>query len=196
MIRNIVFDLNGVLLTYSKDALMKIADGDARRMFSMLSVLRSKQWQTYNLGTYRHVEECLKDYAKTTRSDPEDLKVLLTRFHEECYRIDDDLTSFMKDHPEYDYYLLSNTVYEQVEVLKMMPFYPLLKGAYCSCDVGMMKPAPAFFESFLKTFDLDPKECLFIDDGWKNTLAARQLGFRVITHFNRRNTLKKLGKGV
>lgn len=45
-----------------------------------------------------------------------------------------------------------------------------------SGDVGMIKPNEDIFLYFLKKFNLDPKDCIFIDDQISNINTAKKLG--------------------
>ena len=51
---------------------------------------------------------------------------------------------------------------------------------YFSCDLKMMKPAPAIFRYVLDAERLDPAETLFIDDSPRNVEAAARLGIRTM----------------
>lgn len=67
-----------------------------------------------------------------------------------------------------------------------------------SGHIGLNKPSKSAFEYLLKTYNLDPKECILIDDQWINILAAQKCGIRTIHMFNHdyddvRRQLKKLG---
>lgn len=49
-----------------------------------------------------------------------------------------------------------------------------------SCDVGLRKPDPKIYEIALKQLKCDPDECIFIDDKKRNTDAAEKLGIKGI----------------
>ncbi len=46
--------------------------------------------------------------------------------------------------------------------------------------IGHIKPDPSAYEYLLKTYNLDPKECILIDDQKINTDAARKFGIKTI----------------
>ena len=45
-----------------------------------------------------------------------------------------------------------------------------------SASIGLIKPQKAAFEYLINTYQLDPKECIFIDDSYDNILAAQECG--------------------
>ena len=51
---------------------------------------------------------------------------------------------------------------------------------YTPSRAGALKPDPHIFESFLAEYDLQPHECLFIDDTQKNVAAAQLIGIDAV----------------
>lgn len=82
-------------------------------------------------------------------------------------------------------YLLSNVGHTACTQLKttMNSLFSLFDGLfYPQKEEGyLQKPNPAFYQAFLKKFDLDEamirQRILFIDDNFSNICAAAQLGF-------------------
>lgn len=57
-------------------------------------------------------------------------------------------------------------------------------GVVVSSDVKMIKPNPAIYEHIVKTYNLNSKECLFIDDVKENVEAAKAVGMEGIIFQN------------
>ena len=58
----------------------------------------------------------------------------------------------------------------------------------------MRKPAPEFYQILLNRHHVKPEEALFIDDNYRNILAAEKLGIKSI-HFTSAGELReKLGE--
>jgi putative hydrolase of the HAD superfamily len=53
----------------------------------------------------------------------------------------------------------------------------LFDKCYLSYEIGLTKPDKAIFEYLLADAGLEPRECLFIDDGQKNIDTATAMGF-------------------
>ena len=65
-------------------------------------------------------------------------------------------------------------------------------GIVVSSDIKMIKPSPAIYEYILKTYDLNPEECLFIDDVEVNVKAAEAAGIKGFVFRNNYGELKKV----
>lgn len=85
---------------------------------------------------------------------------------------------------KYKLILLSNTNALHIECIKKhISFYEDFKACfskfYLSHEIMMRKPDATIFEFVLSENNLNPEECLFIDDTFENTEAARALGISV-----------------
>ena len=65
------------------------------------------------------------------------------------------------------------------------------EGVVVSSDVKMIKPNPAIYEYILKTYNLNPEECLFIDDMEVNVEAAKAVGINGFVFRNNYEELKR-----
>ena len=63
-------------------------------------------------------------------------------------------------------------------------------GAVVSGQEGVIKPSPEIFRRLLDRFDLDPAETLFIDDSERNVDGARSVGLHA-HHFMDAPTLRR-----
>lgn len=84
--------------------------------------------------------------------------------------------------------LLSNDVSEWSRYLREKFALDFLDTVIISADVQCRKPALRIYERFLNQAQTNAKECVFIDDRYKNLSAARMLGLRTI-HFARETTV-------
>lgn len=73
-------------------------------------------------------------------------------------------------------------------------FYDLnsFEGVVVSSDVKMIKPNAAIYEYILKTYQLKPEECLFIDDVEANVEAAKAAGIKGFLFRNNYEELKEM----
>lgn len=87
-------------------------------------------------------------------------------------------------------YILSNWDSESFELMcrKYPALFLLFDGIMISGNVRCAKPDPAIFSHFLTTFDLNPAECIFIDDQQENVRAARTLGIKAVLCPQKRST--------
>ena len=85
------------------------------------------------------------------------------------------------DKKGYDCYYLSNFIREAYEfVIKKFEFFTLFKGGIISALVKMIKPERQIYLTLLKKYQLDPTQCVFIDDIMGFLRPARNMGFKTI----------------
>ena len=53
-------------------------------------------------------------------------------------------------------------------------------GVMVSSDVHLIKPDTRIYELLCETYDLNPEECVFIDDRPENVEAAKRVGMKGI----------------
>jgi HAD superfamily hydrolase (TIGR01509 family) len=79
-------------------------------------------------------------------------------------------------------YVLSNMRNEEwYQVLSQrFSFFNQFDGVILSCHVNAAKPAPDIYHALLKTYNLKPEACLFLDDKEENIVAGRNVGIEGI----------------
>ena len=178
-IRNIVFDIGGVLADFRiKEFLSeKGFDGTMIRRILNASVM-SPYWGQFERGELTE-EEALRGFAST---DPEIEGALNLAYA----NIEGMLTSRDYAIPliqglhdaEYQVFYLSNyskKAYD--ECGESLAFMPYMDGGVVSFQVGLTKPDSRVYQLFLERYGLAADECLFIDDTAENVFAAQALGF-------------------
>ena len=60
------------------------------------------------------------------------------------------------------------------------PFLELFDGLLISGEEKLIKPDPKIFKLAINRFNLNPKNCVFIDDKLENVNVARHLDFKII----------------
>ena len=105
---------------------------------------------------------------------------LLARLKEKGYRI----------------FVLSNTSPVFYELLKdqLSPLNGILDGFVLSCDIKIIKPDPKMFEEILRKYQLDPENCIFLDDVKDNTNMAESLGIKAYQVKHRSDVVDVLKK--
>ena len=76
----------------------------------------------------------------------------------------------------YHIYLLSNASSSLHAYFPRIPGHEFFDGEIVSGDWKMLKPHREIFELLYRNYDLDPAECLFIDDVPANIDGAAQTG--------------------
>jgi putative hydrolase of the HAD superfamily len=85
----------------------------------------------------------------------------------------------------YPLYCLSNMHFASIEHLeKNEKFWDVFDGAVISCRLRLCKPEAGIYEHLLRTYGLEAKATLFVDDVQKNLDAAAKLGIRTLRFEN------------
>jgi len=92
--------------------------------------------------------------------------------------IDDDMAHFVGElATTHTLVIASNT--DAIHFAYSLEHFPALKAFdrhFLSCEMGLLKPDPAYFHHVLYGLWASPANCIFIDDRPDNVRAARNLG--------------------
>ncbi len=195
MIKNIIFDLSGVLLDYDISkyfASIGLTEQDAK-IYKPL-IWGSNEWLLgdKNLITYNElINSLVKKYPKHTK-----MRYILENKNNDILLSDKKETvAFVKELKEkgFKIYFLSNVWKCDIDYnINRFEFFKLADGAVYSCDVESMKPEKECYLALLNKYNLKPEECIFIDDIKENVEAANKLGIKGILFDNVENVRKSV----
>ncbi len=199
-IKNILFDLGGVILDIDVHATLKgFYDlGFPPELLQYPTNMHSDLFFKYESGkidtpTFRNE---LRKFTGLDFSDEEldgAWNAMIIRIPEERTR----LLEKLKD--KYELYMLSNTsplhvpVFEQMYLEKAgKAMKDTFKKIYYSYEIGWHKPDKEAWEFVINDAGIVPEETLFLDDNIHNIKASQELGFQAI-HIHERTRLTDLG---
>ncbi len=179
MIRTIVFDMGGVLLSFDHAQLIRDAGVTDPADAALVDdeVLCSLEWVRLDRGSMDR-EEGL--HAMCARL-PERLRSagehLVTSWFRPLRPIPGmaDLVRELKA-LGYPLYLLSNAGTNQKDYWPLIPGSECFDGTLISADVGLLKPEAEIYRLLYGTFSLRPEDCFFIDDSPGNIEGAFETG--------------------
>ena len=194
-IRNVVFDIGGVLADFRVKEFLaaKGFDGPMIKRILKASIM-TPYWGSFERGELTE-EEALRGFAGT---DPE-IEDELRRAYS---RVDGMLTGreyaipLMKALKEAGcgvYYLSNYSRKAYYECGESLSFMPYMDGGMVSFRVGMTKPDPEMYRMFLREYGLEADECIFVDDTAENVDVAEELGFHGIVFTGPEDLVAKLG---
>ncbi len=194
MVKNVVFDIGGVLADFKiKEFLAaKGFDGPMIKRILKASVL-SPYWEQFERGELTE-EETLQKFAGSDPEIEEDLRKAFTSI-EGMLTIRDyaiPLVKELKAQGMKVYYLSNYSKKAYDECGSSLAFMPYMDGGLVSFRIGKTKPDPEMYRLFLAKFGLAAEECVFVDDTPENVGAAEALGFQGIVFVSPEDLESKL----
>jgi HAD superfamily hydrolase (TIGR01509 family) len=185
-IRNVIFDLGGVLLEWAPQRILErfYDDADSRsRMHAEL--FRHPDWRAFNRGEITE-NELLRGLADRTGRPPEELAGFLDAIRSSLVAKEDTVALLRKLHARgIPLYCLSDMPVPMFAFVRdRYAFFEAFGGIVVSGYVKLMKPERAMFEHLLGRFGLNAGETLFIDDHLPNVEGARSVGLHAIQFFD------------
>ena len=182
-IKNIVFDLGGVLVDWNPRALFAKVFADPADMESFLSNVATQDWnEKQDAG--RPFAEAVRElcaahpqYAGHIRAFDERWEEMIRGPIPGTVEILTELHALSARR----LFALSNWSAEKFPVAeKLFPFLKLFEGMVVSGRVGIKKPDPRIFIYLCDEYSIVPGESVFIDDVLGNIEAAKRLGFATV----------------
>lgn len=198
MIKNIVFDLGGVLIDWNPEyVFLKEFRGDREKMNWFFNTICTSSWNEEQDAGYS-IEKATNErvamfpkHERLIRMYYGEWEQMLGFEHTETVEI----LRRLHDSKEHSIYSLTNWSNETFPVaLKKFPFLSWFKGILVSGDVGLKKPDPEIYKLLLDRYGLEANACVFIDDRTENVKAASALGFSGIVFKNHTQLSKDLKK--
>lgn len=194
IIKNIVFDLGGVLLDWNPRYLYREIFEDSEEMEFFLThvcspswnekldegnpfeesiILLQKQWPQYK----DQILAYWRDWSKMLRGTFPDTVNLLHDLKTKGYKI----------------YALTNWSAETLKItIPKYSFFKDFDGMVVSGEEKILKPQPRIYQILLNRYHLQANETVFIDDNPANVVGATVLGIHGIVFDNVKNVRAKL----
>lgn len=198
MIKNIIFDLAGVLIDFNvKNYLKHIGIKENEMDLFIKLIWGSEEWLKGDKGDYSPEDTinaiCKKNpnYSKQLRYilENKDNHFILSEIPANCLYLKE-----LKDRG-FKLYFLSNVNPVDLKYDKdNFSIFDLVDGEVYSCDVGYVKPEKYIYEIILEKYNLIPDESIFIDDNIKNVEAATNIGINSIYHRSLEGTKEEVQK--
>ena len=180
--KDIIFDLGGVLIDWNPRNLYKKIFASTEEMEWFLNTVCTTQWNTQ--------QDAGRPFAKG-------LAVIKEKYPKYAAQIDDyfnrwdemlggpvkSAVAVLKDLKDkgYPLYALTNWSAETFPIARAKyDFLNWFDGIVVSGEERLVKPDPAIYARLLKRYQLHSSNCLFIDDNAANVSEAAHLGFETI----------------
>ena len=191
MIRNVVFDIGGVLVRLRYQPFIEYLAGAGIDMTNLPNWLEQVDLAAHERGEIGG-DELLGRIAAMARRplDPVELRSrwldMFDRAHEMF-----DLAAGLKE--QYRVFLLSNIGdLHWAHLNAQYGFDGLTHGVVASFRVGAIKPSAAIYRETERMFGLEPAATVFIDDLPPNVAGAQACGWQAIHHRDAAETRRQL----
>lgn len=186
MINTIIFDIGNVLADFSWKEFIK-SKGYTGTMFDRIvkASIMNDNWDEYDKGLMSDEEimQCFVD------SDPEieaDIRKCFANIKGMVSR-NDYAIPWINELKERGYkvlYLSNFSRKAEAECADALDFIPYMDGGILSYKDNVIKPMLEIYELLIKRYDLNPKECVFLDDTKINLTGASGFGIHTILFKN------------
>ena len=179
---DIILDMGNVLLEWNKDKILRgVVKTEKDYMILDKAIFQSGLWERLDLGTLTREELVLKVVSMIGSIYQEKVQEVVWNWpsYIEIYTEVFPLLVRLKE-KGHRIFVLSNTspvFYELLEE-QLSPLNEILDGFVLSCDIKAVKPDRKMFEEILHKYQLDPVNCIFLDDVKDNTKMAESLGIK------------------
>lgn len=198
MIRYIVFDMAGVLVTRVHRNVLKELSQRFALDYEKLHRHDKPTWDKVLRGKMTETEMYLKlieDYKlDISLKEIQELALSFIKPIGETWKLVDDLRG------KYNLVVLSDMGIEWAQQReKFFELHGSFSKVFWSHEVGLIKTDKEMFDYLLKKLEAEPSECILIDDREENCVTARQKGLKAIVFHNTlqvRNKLHDLGVAV
>ena len=182
MIKTLIFDFGDVFINLDKSGAMQNAlDLFGLKNFDADMIAINIKYEIGQISTSEFIHFYKSKFPKLNEEEIINAwNYIIKDFPE--YRLD--FIKKIADQKKYKLILLSNTNDMHIDFIKkQVSFYENFRACfdtfYLSQEIHLRKPNTDIFDFVLKENNLNPKECLFIDDTKENTIAAETLGINV-----------------
>lgn len=185
MITTIIFDLGAVLIDWNPRYMYRTIFEDEAEMEKFLAEITTSDWnEEQDAG--RPLHEGTEILVKQFPEHEHQIRAFYGRWDEmlgEAFNDTVEIFRQLKESGKYKIYALTNWSDETFPVaFERFDFLQWFDGIVVSGEEKIRKPTPEFYHILLDRYNVKPREALFIDDNYRNILAAEKIGINCV-HF-------------
>lgn len=196
MIRNIIFDLGNVLISFIPSEYLKKKNYPQPFQNRILNdIFKSPEWKKLDNGDIT-VAEAIESICIKSPLKREEIALVFNFRTDIMFPLDEN-TRLLPELKKQGFrlYFLSNFHLDTFElVYNDYYFFRYFDGGVVSSVVKLSKPDPEIYRYLLKQYDLKAKESLYIDDIGENIIAAESVGMHSLLTNGSPKIALELGK--
>jgi putative hydrolase of the HAD superfamily len=185
MIKNIVFDLGNVLISFLPEEFLRKKNFPENIINKILAdIFNSPEWLLLDNGDIT-LNEAIQSISLKSSLKKEEIALIFNFRTEIMFPLDDNVRILpaLKKHG-FKLYYLSNFPLDIFEEIKNdYYFFRYFDGGIISSEVKLSKPDIRIYRYLLEKYSLLPEETFYIDDIEKNVIAADFAGIKGLTTY-------------
>ena len=186
MIKNIIFDLGNVLISYQPEEYLKKFNLDeGQRQAVMQGVFKSKYWAELDRGTITE-QDAVDKFCEYTPQAENAIRKVMVHWMDMLTPIPETI-EILKELKAAGLHTFALSNYHEAAFMRTVSendFFSLFDGKAISYQIKLIKPQREIYEYILSKYGLKPEECLFIDDMPENIEGAKILGINTLLYKN------------
>ncbi|MBR4842444.1 MAG: HAD family phosphatase [Bacteroidaceae bacterium] len=183
MIKNVVFDFGNVLIDWNPAYLfLPYFNGDEEKCRFFTDHVCNREWFT-RMDRGESMDKCVAELQSTFPEYADAVAMFRDRWFEMCNGEIPGMLELIQDLKAkgVGVYGLTNWPAETFdEARRRFKTIASIDNIVVSSHVKLAKPDPAIYQLLLSKYNLNPQECVFIDDRKDNVNAAIALGMKGI----------------
>ena len=192
-IKNVIFDLGGVLIDWNPEYVyLEVFKGDREKMKWFFDKICTIDWNENQDAGYP-LQQATEERVKLFPEYEEWIRIYYGRWEEMLGKQIDGTVTILKQliyNPNYKVVALTNWSAETFPIaLERFDFLHWFEGIVVSGTEKMRKPFNEIYVLTLNRFNIEASQSLFIDDNARNIEAAKKMGINTI-RFNNPTQLK------
>ena len=188
MIKNIIFDIGGVLFDYNSKTYLKKLKFEENQQKELNDIIfHNSKWQECLKGFINN-EELIKYLVNKNPKYKNEINQILSKDNLK-YMLPQkqEMIEVYKNLKEVGYklYLCSNITEATYDYIKdISDIIQISDGGVFSCFEHITKPNIKIYNNLIKKYEINVNETIFIDDTNKNIITANKVGFKTILFNN------------
>ena len=183
MITTIIFDMGNVLIDFRWRELFTEMGLSGERFERMAdATVRDPVWNEFDLGIWTD-DMMLEAFIKNAPELEDEMRAMMGEYFPRLLK-KFDYTDEWLDRLKakgYKIYILSNFSRKAfTDCADELDYVKKADVAVISYNIHLIKPDPKIYEYILDTYDINPKEAVFIDDNPANIEAAKKFGINTV----------------
>ncbi|MGN0908554.1 MAG: HAD family hydrolase [Succinivibrio sp.] len=196
-IKNVVFDLGGVLIDWNPAYVYKSVFHDDAKLKYFLENVCTGEWNS-QMDRGRPFDDCIRELQAKFPEYKDEIAMWKTRWPDMLQGSITqgvELLNAVKKSGKYTPYALTNWSAETFPIaFKLFPFLNDFEGIVVSGEEKMTKPDKGLYLTLFERYRLNPEECLYVDDNDANIETGRSRGMVAISFKDPEEGYKKAMK--